>query len=80
MSTLKHVPEDHGADRNDRRCSACTGDVVHDVQRRGRLVVLVVSLLSAFHELEDDRRRLKNAMPSKKGIIDTPGTIRTSPR
>ena len=67
MSTLKHVPEDHGADRNDRRCSACTGDVVHDVQRRGRLVVLVVSLLSAFHELEDDRRRLKKCDAEQEG-------------
>ena len=51
---MKHVPEEHDADRSDRECSARAGEVVNHVHRRGRIVVLVMSLLSTFHDLEND--------------------------
>ena len=51
---MKHVPEERDVDRNVRECAARAGDVVLDVRRRGRLVVLVLSLLRTCHDLEHD--------------------------
>ena len=44
MSTVKYGPEGNDTDMNDREGSALAGDVVHDVPRRGGLVVFVVQL------------------------------------